>query len=280
MAHSHDSIPPLLSAFDLSPFGQTVEEWGSAFVARLPYLIAATVVVLVFFILARLTRRGIVAAGRRSAMDVSVAGMLARLAGSALLGLGILIGAVVVFPSFHPGDLIAGLGITSIVLGFALKDILQNLFAGVLLLMQKPFRAGDQIRVKDFEGQVEEITLRATHLKTYDGERVLLPNGDVYGSAVLVRTAYDKRRIRLNVGIRSLDAVEKARTAIQQALGKVDGVLADPAPFVYVGEFIPAAINFAIYYWVRPEQSLVLAVNDRVATAIKRALDEAGVALA
>ena len=76
-------------------------------------------------------------------------------------------------------------------------------FAGILILWRQPFRVGDQIRVLDYEGTVEEINVRSTRLKTYDGERAVLPNGDVYTSAILVRTAYPQRRVRFTVGIGS-----------------------------------------------------------------------------
>lgn len=103
--------------------------------------------------------------------------------------LGLFVAAVVILPTFKPGDLVTGLGITSVVIGFAFKDVLQNFFAGVLILWRRPFVVGDQIKVKEYEGTVEEINVRSTRLKTYDGERAVLPNGEVYTNAILVRTA-------------------------------------------------------------------------------------------
>jgi len=269
----------LIGAFDPTPFWQTLQDWGDYLIARLPYFVVGLVIALAAFILARLTRRGIVAAGRRSHLDVALAGMVGRLAGAGLLALGMLIASVVIFPSFRPGDLIAGLGLASVAIGFALKDVLQNFVAGLLLLWQMPFRTGDQIRVRDFEGAVEEITFRSTQLKTDDGERVLLPNGDVYASAVLIRTAYDKRRVRLVIAIRSLDLLERARAAIGRAVVESEGVLSDPAPFVGIGEFAPGLVNFTAYFWTRPDTENVRRITDRVATGIKRALDEGGIAM-
>lgn len=92
--------------------------------------------------------------------------------------LGFLIAAVIVFPTFNPGDLVAGLGLTSVALGFAFKDVLQNFFAGLLILWRRPFVVGDQIKVREYEGTVEEINVRSTRIKTYDGERAIIPNAD------------------------------------------------------------------------------------------------------
>ncbi|HLL96908.1 MAG TPA: mechanosensitive ion channel family protein, partial [Spirosoma sp.] len=179
--------------------------------------------------------------------------------------------------SFKPGDIIAGLGITSVAIGFAFKDILQNFFAGLLILWRRPFRVGDQIRVNEFEGTVEEINMRSTRLKTYDGERAILPNGDVYTSSVLVRTAYNKRRVKFVVGIGYPDSIEEARGVIYDLLKGIEGVLPDPAPWVYASELAPSSVNLTVYYWVESQQANVLKVSDQVVTGIKQALDKAGI---
>ena len=153
--------------------------------------------------------------------------------------------------------------------------MLQNFFAGILILWRRPFVVGDQIKTKEYEGTVEEITVRSTRLKTYDGERAVLPNGDVYTSAILVRTAYDKRRVRFTVGIGYPDSIEEARGVIHQVLRETEGVLGDPGPWVYVTELAPSSVNFTVYFWVESQQVNVLAVSDRVATGIKLALDAA-----
>ena len=228
-----------------------------------------------FLIAARIVRSLILAAGNRTSLHANVAQLLSRLASGVAIILGILMAAVVIFPSFRPGDLVAGLGITSVAVGFAFKDILQNFFAGILILWRQPFSVGDQIRSGDHEGTVEEINIRSTRLKTYDGERAILPNGDVYTRAILVRTAYDKRRVRFIVGVGYPDSLEKARSVIVGVVENAEGVLPNPGPWVYVSELAPSSVNFTVYFWVEPQQSNVLKVSDRVATGIKLALDDA-----
>jgi len=187
------------------------------------------------------------------------------------------VAAVIVFPAFKPGDLIAGLGITSIAIGFAFKDILQNWLAGVFILWRRPFQVGDEIRTKGHEGTVEQIAVRSTMLKTYDGERVVVPNSEVYTDTLLVRTAYHQRRVRFTVGIGYLDSIEEAREAILGVLRDTEGVLDEPGPWVQVIELAPSSVNFALYFWVEAPQANVLRVSDRVATGIKLALDRAGI---
>ncbi len=84
----------------------------------------------------------------------------------------------VITPLFGFGDLIAGIGLTSFVIGFAIRDILNNLLSGVLILWQQPFEVGDQIFIDKLQGRVEYIGVRATSLKKDDGELVLVPNGE------------------------------------------------------------------------------------------------------
>lgn len=263
--------------FDVRVVWRTIRSLGESLLGRTPYVVIGLIVFLAFLLLARIVKRAIMTAGERTRLDVNLADLLGRLSSLIITALGVFVAAVVIFPTFKPGDLITGLGITSVAIGFAFKDILQNFFAGILILWRQPFVVGDQIRSGDYEGTVEEINVRSTRLKTYEGERAVLPNGDVYTNAVLVRTAYDKRRVRFTVGVGYPDSLEQARATIHRVLKETDGVLDDPGPWVYVAELAPSSVNFNVYFWVRSQQANVLAVSDRVATGIKLALDDAGI---
>lgn len=264
-------------AFDLDLVFQTLSDMVRFGLARLPYVIVGGIVFIFFVIGGRIAKRLLLTAGRRTRLDLTLSDLFGRLVNFFIVLLGLFVAAVVIFPTFQPGDLIAGLGITSVAIGFAFKDVLQNFFAGILILWRQPFLVGDQIRLKEYEGTVEEITIRSTRLKTYDGERAVIPNGEVYTNAVLVRTAYDRRRIRFNVGIGYPDSIEEARETIIGVLKEAEGVLEDPPSLVYVAELAPSSVNFHVYFWVQSDQANVLAVSDRVATGIKLALDGVGI---
>lgn len=258
-------------SFDLSTITHSIHQLAVSALARVPYLVIGLLVLGAGVLVARLAE----GAAQSAKMDTSLGYLLSRLA-SALVGvLAVLAAAVVIFPTLKPGDVFAGLGITSVAIGFALKDVLQNFFAGVMLLWCRPFHVGDQIRSGEYEGTVEEINVRSTRLKTYDGERVVLPNGDVYTRAIVVRTAYDKRRVRFVVGVGYPDDLEKARAIIRRTVASTEGVLADPGPWVYVSELAPSSVNFTVFFWAESHQANVLLVSDRVATGIKLALDAA-----
>lgn len=270
--------PPFTLSDGATLFWRTVRDFGKGTAERLPYIIVGTLVFVFFWLLGKLVKKIINKVAVQShAIDDMLANLVSRIVSTLISIFGFLAACVVIFPSFKPGDIIAGLGITSVAIGFAFKDILQNFFAGLLILWRRPFKVGDQVRVKDFEGTVEEINMRSTRLKTYDGERVILPNGDVYTSSILVRTAYDKRRLKFVVGIGYPDSIDEARRVIHDVLTGIDGVLNDPAPWVYVSELAGSSVNLTVYFWVESQQANTLKVSDKVATGIKLALDKAGI---
>ena len=269
--------PTPLRPFDLDIVWQVFSQLLARLMGHLPYLILGALVFVLFLVGARLIKRTLILAGRRTRLDLTLADLLGRLASAFTIILGLFVAAVVIFPTFNPGDLIAGLGITSVAIGFAFKDVLQNFFAGILILWRRPFVVGDEIKFQSFEGTVEEITTRSTRIKTYDGERAVLPNGDVYTSAILVRTAYQKRRIRLSVGIGYQDSIERARSVINEVLQKTEGVLQEPAPSVFVTELAPSSVNLNVFFWTDSHRTSGLQATDSAITGIKLALDEAGI---
>jgi small-conductance mechanosensitive channel len=247
------------------------------FVASLPALLAGILVFGLFAILGRVAGAVIRRAGARIGMDGSLVLLLVRIASFLLLLFGGLVAAVVAVPTFRPGDLIAGLGITTVAIGFAFKDILQNFFAGVLILWRRPFHVGDEIRSGEYEGIVEAIDARSTQIRTFDGERAFLPNGDVFARAILVRTAHPQRRGKFVIGIGYSASIEDAQAAILAAVAATEEVLEDPAPAVYVTDFSPSSVDLTVYFWLDAHRSSLLKVKHRVAVAVKRALDEAGI---
>lgn len=263
--------------FDLDTIWNSVYGIFNSFLARLPYIVVAAVVFGVFLIIGKIVGKAIHTAGERTRLDITLADLLARLASFVIMILGVFVAAVIIFPAFKPGDLIAGLGITSVAVGFAFKDVLQNFFAGILILWRRPFIVGDQLKFREYEGTVEEINVRSTRLKTFDGERAVIPNGEIYASAVLVKTAYDVRRVKFVVGIGYLDDIETGRETIRRVLDATEGVLTEPGPWIYVSELAASSVNFTVYFWVESNQANVLKVSDKAATGIKYALDKAGI---
>ena len=189
-----------------------------------------------------------------------------------VIGLGFLVAATIIFPSVKPGDALATLGFGSVAIGFAFKDILQNWFAGLLILIRQPFRRGDQIIVDGYEGTVEHIQARATSIKTYDGRRVVIPNSDVYTKIVTVNTAFGTIRSSYDVGIGYGDEIEQARSVILDALDGLQGIVRDPAPEVIPWDLAGSSVNLRVRWWTESKRSQVVLAKGRVIAAVRDAL--------
>ncbi len=257
---------------------RTVDRLLDGFLAMLPLLVAGLLVFLVLLMLAKAVRYGIERALARSS-NRSAAVAIGRILYILMLGIALLIAVTVAFPSMTPGRLISTLGIGGVAIGFAFKDIFQNLLAGILLLLRHPFRVGDEITTGDFTGTVESIETRATFIRTYDGKRVIIPNGDVYTKPVTVISAYDMLRTEYDIGIGYGDDLGRAKEIALQAIRSVSGVLVDPAPDVLVWDLAGSSKNLRLRWWTRPHRSDVIAIRDQVLRAAAEALAEAGVDL-
>ena len=163
-------------------------------------------------------------------------------------------------------------------IGFAFKDIFQNLLSGILLLISEPFRIGDQIVSGDYEGTVEDIKIRATTIRTYDGRQVVIPNSDLYTSALTVNTAYKQRRLQVEVGIGYEDDIEAAKAEILRALDKADSVSTKAQPSVIATGFGGSSIDLTVRWFIENgTQANKVASIHQVIVEIKTALDAAGV---
>ncbi len=203
-----------------------------------------------------------------------------RLAQGLVIFVGLLVALSVALPSFKPGDVVQLLGISSVAIGFAFRDILQNFLAGILLPITQPFRIGDQIVARGHEGTVEDIQTRATFIRTYDGRRVVIPNADLFTDTVVVNTAFAHRRLEYDIGIGYADDVERARALILKTVQSLDEVLSDPAPDVLLMDLAGSSVNLRARWWIAPPQKAdALDARDRVLSAIKSAPTAAGVDL-
>ncbi len=255
-----------------------IEAYIKGFWWILPNLGISLVVFALFLVAAGIARRAVMRVfKRRSRSDLAT--MLAGAARWGIIGLGLLIVATIVFPSIRPADLLSTLGIGSIAIGFAFKDILQNWLAGLLILLRQPFRPGDQIIVGKHEGTVEHIEARATLIKTYDGRRVIIPNSTVYTDAVTVNTAFPLRRSQYDVGIGYGDDIDRACEVILAAIRTVEGVAEDPPPEAFAWELAGSTVNVRVRWWTHSKRSDVVHAQGLVIRAMKKALSEAGIDL-
>lgn len=260
-------------SIDLGAAYQSVRQLGTAFIASLPRLAAALIVIMLGYAAARGVRWGAERAVRQGAKHRNLRVAIGRIVFFASLAFAVLIAATVAFPSFTIGSLIQLLGVSGVIIGFAFKDIFQNFLAGILLLITDPFEVGDQIIVDSFEGTVEEIRARATLITTYDRRRVIVPNADLFTKSVTVNTAYERRRMHCDVAVRGTDDVQRVQRIIEQTVrGGIEGVDTDPVATALLISIAGGALTFRALWWSISERGGSLIVQDRILTALHRAI--------
>ena len=222
------------------------------FSQRLPYMAVALLVFILFYIIGVVLRRVAARFTLRTRRHRSVGIVLGRLGQGVLVLLGLLIALVIAVPGFTPGQLVSVLGLSSVAIGFAFRDILQNFLSGILLLLSEPFRIGDQIKSGDFEGTVENIETRATSIVTYDGRRIVMPNSTLFVNPVTVNTANEKRRLEYDIKLPKDSDVQKMRQVILRAVTPLPHVLEDPSPDVLLVGFTDNDVTLRLRWWIRP----------------------------
>lgn len=179
--------------------------------------------------------------------------------------------------SVRLGPLLGALGIGGLAVAFAAQSILENFMSSIILQIRRPFRRGDQILTNGLDGIVEDVNFRTVSLRTYSGERVLVPSAMVLRNPITNHTVLGRRRTTLQVGISYDVELDKALPLIAKTVAGAEGVLAQPAPEAFVEEFAESTINIAVRFWHQPDMATMWKVRSAVAVAIKAALDAANV---
>ncbi|WP_375272653.1 mechanosensitive ion channel family protein [Sphingomonas sp.] len=270
------TLPPARNPLDL--IVGKLHAASNDFFLQLPNIVGGVVFVLVAWFAGKLIAKGVRRAFHHKGL-IDLGGVLSSLTFGLVVAAAVMIASVIIFPSVKPSTIISSLGIGSVAIGFAFKDILQNLLAGILLLINRPYRRGDQIVVKDFEGTVEHIQSRATLIKTYDGRRVIIPNSDVYTSPVVVNTAFDTRRDQFDIGIGYGDKPDRAMRVFAEAIAAVDGVEADPAPEVLPWGLDASSVTLRARWWSESTRTNIVHLRARVILAIWQAAADNGIDL-
>lgn len=264
-------------ASDLTTVSDRLQGLWHGLLERLPLLVIGLVVFIVLRIAAGFVRRWIAALAERAGQGHGVSQVIGRLGYWVMLALGLMLAATIIFPTLNAASVFGALGVGSVAIGFAFKDIFRNLLAGVLLLLTRPFSIGDQIVSGTHESTVEDIQIRSTRLRTYDNRLVIIPNADLYTNRVVVNTAKDKRRVSVTVGIGFGDDIARAKQLIMETVATLPDLLHEPPVEVLVRELGDCSVNLEIRFWIDPpRRHELLEAQDVVLQALKGALQGGG----
>ncbi len=229
--------------------------WLAQFIGGFPNFLTALLIFVVALIAARLLSTLIRDLLERRGTVNHVVDLLAHLVYWTI----IVIGTITALQRFFDVTaFLTGLGIIGFTVGFALQDVMKNFAAGIILLLQQPFRVGEAINVAGFEGTILAVDLRATEMSTFDGRLVSIPNATVLTNPITNLTRAPRRRVDLSLQISPSADLEWTRKVVLDAIRAAPGVVSDPAPQVIVQDLTSTSLNLAASFWVdivkeRPE---------------------------
>lgn len=175
------------------------------------------------------------------------------------------------------GPLIAGLGATGFILGFAFQESLGSLAAGIMIAFNRPFKIGDFVSVAGFEGVIHQLDMMAVVLTTGDNRKITIPNKQAWGSAIVNYSAMPIRRIEVTVGIAYSADITKACAVALEAIGAIPAVLKDPAPASLIAALGESAVTLGFRAWVNNAD--YWPVLTEATRRVKEAFDRNGIAI-
>lgn len=256
---------------------ERVQAMIAGFVRTLPQFALALVVLLVTWGVAQVVRSIVRRLVARAGIRPSLVALFATLAGIIVWVFGILVALAVLLPGVTAGSLLTIVGFGSVAIGFAFKDIFENFLAGVLIMMRKKMRIGDQIHCEQVDGRVEQITLRETYLRRLDSQLTIVPNSYLFKNPVRIVTDADLRRHEIIVGVAYDTDLDQAAEVIEGAVRGLELVNRARPVEVFAREFGESSIDFTVRWWSGSKQAEMHRSRDQVVRAIKRALDSAGI---
>ncbi len=259
-------------------FDQFSQQMNDALAAA-PLLVQRLIVGLIVFAIGygvtRLVQYLIVRAVHRTPAGATVEHALSRVIGIAGVTLALLTALATM--GIDIGALIAALGLTSLAIGLALKDTIENAITGVLLLIQRPFKVGDVIKVSDVTGIVADVAIRTTNIKTFDGLHVLIPNRHVYNEVITNWSYYPTRRVTMTVGVAYETDLAQAYRVLSEAVAATPGVLAEPTPAVSFEGFDDSSIRMVFRFWIEWQNTNAVSLQTQLTQVIMEVARREGI---
>jgi small conductance mechanosensitive channel len=255
--------------------------WTRDFILLLPNLAIAVLVLVGFWLAAKLVRNLILRLLHRVSHSDQVTRLLAQTVFLALLAAGFFISLGIVGLQKTVASLLAGAGILGLALGFAFQDIAANFMAGIYLSIERPFRVGHLIQTKDFLGIVQKVHLRWTEVANPQGQLVLIPNKQVFENPITNFTTSGKRRVDVQLGVSYNDDLAKVREVTLKTLEQISVRKPDTGVEMFFEKLGDSTIDLVARFWIdfTSKQAEYLAAQSEAIEKLKRAYDDNGISL-
>ena len=253
---------------------QKLSWWFDELVKLLPNLVLASLVFVVGAFLARLIKKGAKRIAQKVSKEKALSGLFASFVHIFIIGIVLFAVLSILKLDKAVTSILAGAGIVGLALAFAFQDIAANFISGIFISFRRPIRINDIVKIGDYMGTVEDINLRDTTVLTFQGQRVIVPNKDVFQNAIENYSLLGKRRMDLFVGISYGDDLEKVKQLVLEATKKVSVRTKDEITFFY-NEFGDSSIVFEVRIWINdPDQPIWLQGRSEAIMYIKEAFDK------
>jgi small-conductance mechanosensitive channel len=225
---------------------------------------------LLSFVVASLVRGALRKELKRPHIDQQVALLVSRIAYLTV----VLLGVIAFFTRWFgsPALVFGGFGFLALAVSLAFQDILKNFIAGLFMLLERPFRLGDEITVDNHTGIVENIEMRATTLRTSDGEQVITPNSLVYTGTIINRTRYPTRMFTLTAKVPDGVVVDGLVDGLREELKNRLDISKDPPPHVGLQPSVDGGLTVEVRYWLDYRKNDPLATQAAIGQQIYRAI--------
>lgn len=252
-------------------------DW-QAFLSFSPRLVYAALLLLIFVFASSLAGKLVTRVLQRSERLNSNVRFVRRIVVWTIRTIGILLALGVMGFQGVAASVLATGGVVAIVLGFAFREIGENLLAGIFMTFSRPFELGDLIKTGDLVGRVRAIDIRSVHIRTEDACDVFVPNAQIFREELYNYTRDGLRRPGFKIGVAYHDDPAAIVSLLQKTTAGVANVLAEPKAFVSIENFADSHVVYGIYFWmdtIKSSRDIVQLSND-VKIACWKALGEAG----
>ena len=250
---------------------EKLEGWLQTLITMLPNL----VVVVLFFLIARLVRNLAHRLLSKVSQNEAVNNLLVTLLNVAVISAGFFIALSILDLAEVVAALLAGVGIVGLALGFAFQDIAANFVSGILIAVRQPFKVGDIIENGDYFGTVRDINLRVTTIATFQGLEALIPNKNLFENPVVNYTRTKDRRVDLSVGVSYGDDLEKVKKLTIDTVSQLDSIDKSREVTLFYNGFGDSSINFSVRFWAKsPRQPDFLQAQSDAIIAIQKVYNE------
>ncbi|NHE58334.1 mechanosensitive ion channel family protein [Cyclobacterium plantarum] len=259
---------------------EKLEQWITSFVGYLPNLVMAMLIFFLFLFVARFIEKFSKRQLLKVHLDETISGFLSRLIFLAIIVAGVMMSLSILNLTGTVTSILAGLGIIGLALGFAFQDTAANFMSGIYITFQQPYAIGDVIETHDgIMGNVVDIDLRVTKVKTFDGPIVYVPNRFLFQENFTNYTEEGRRRIRVDVGVSYGEDLEKVELIALEAARDVPGRIREEDVSLFWKGFGDSSIDFSVNIWLeysRENREYIRAKNQAIKN-IKKAFDANGI---